>query len=280
MNSGILSVQKAALVLRILATYSPGGASLAEVSERARVPKTTAHRILNSLVLGRLVERPTGTRQYRLGPELFAFGISLTSIFDFRERASASLKRISEETGQIAVLGIRSGYDALCLDQCKGRYTPDDILIRPMDRWPLGVGVFSLAILAFTPAEEIREILDFNERRIGNTLQFSAEKISETLSKARCEGHVFLLLPSKRHAEPGAGTAVPIFDRRRRPIASLATITRARWACGGNRQHLIDVMTREAKLISEKHAIHVKSGLLEEKESEQERWQAAIDLFD
>jgi DNA-binding IclR family transcriptional regulator len=282
MTTGILSVHKAALVLRILATYSPRGASLAEICESAGLPKATAHRILSSLVSERLVERPAGTRLYRLGPELFAFGISLTSIFDFRERASMSLKRISDETGQIALLGIRSGYDALCLDRHEGRDMPDNILIQLMDRWPLGVGVFSLAILAFTSGDEIDEILAFSERRIGNKAKFSATSVSQTLGNIRREGHVLLTFPKKPYLDLRTGIAVPIFDRNRRPIASLATITLAQWAQGGNRDKLIKVMMREAALISELHAKHTAPCLpdTDELEEDQETWKAAIEKRD
>ena len=264
MSAGLNSVRKAALVLRILATFSPRGASLAEVCESSDLPKATAHRVLATLVAERLVERPTGTRLYRLGPELFAFGTSTSSMFDFRDVASASLKRISEKTGEMALLGIRSGYDALCLDMHEGERAPKGVLINLMDRWPLGVGVFSLAILAFLPAAEIAQILEYNERRLLHKSQYSAKRISVALGKVRCNKHVFLTFPALARSESKAGIAVPILDVMGRPIASLCVIATERRLRGEIRTQCVDMLAHEAALIANEYAYRPDEEVVEE----------------
>jgi DNA-binding IclR family transcriptional regulator len=271
MSTGLHSVRKAALMLRTLATFSPRGISLAEACEATGIPKATAHRILATLVAERLVDRPSGTRLYRLGPEMFAFGTSVSSLFDFRELASGSLVRISSETGEIAFLGIRSGYDALCLDRQEGANTPKDVLIKLMDRWPLGIGVFSLALLAYLPNDEIQEILNYNERRLQPHAHFSAENLSQALSKIRAEGYVFLTFPALLHSEPKAGIAVPIFDAKRNPIASLCIIAAERRMRGEARQRCLAVLTREAETIAR------KIGRDKDDETTAESWHQAID---
>lgn len=267
---GVHSVRKAALVLRILATYSPRGASLAEVCESSAFPKATAHRILAALVAERLVERPEGTRLYRLGPELFAFGTGISMMFDFRDLAHSSLSRISSESGELALLGIRSGYDALCLDRHEGANTPGDVLIQLMDRWPLGVGVFSLALLAFLPDDEISEVLAFNERRLRPKSEFSAAQISDSLRKVRMEGYAYLTLPALPGSEPKAGVALPIFDARRRPIASICIISHERRMRGDALQRSVTLLKREAELIANQNASRRLAN------SEEETWQLAI----
>lgn len=271
MSEGLRSVRKAALMLRTLATFSPRGASLAEACGATGLPKATAHRILAALVAERLVERPAGTRLYRLGPELFAFGTSISSLFDFRALASSSLNRISVETGEIALLGIRSGYDALCLDRQEGANTPKDVLIQLMDRWPLGIGVFSQALLAFLPNSEISEILDYNERRLRPKSQFSAEKLSESLLTVRREGHVFLTFAALRRSEPKAGIAVPIFDPQRRPIASICIIASERRMRGDARARYLATLAREAEVIARKYVRRTEKG------EGEESWRKAID---
>lgn len=244
------SVGKAALVLRTLATFSPRGAALNEIAHATGLPKTTAHRILGSLLEQRLVERPQGTRLYRLGADMFAFGTSISSMFDFREAAAESMDRIPAETGEMALLGIRSGYDALCLARKEGTNTPKDVLIQLMDRWPLGIGVFSLALLAFLPADEISEILDYNERRVDDPARYSSVQITELLSRVRREAHIFLTFPALPHSTPKAGIAVPILDHHNRPVASLCMIAEE-WRMRGNtRKHCTDTLFREADRIS------------------------------
>lgn len=271
MSLGLHSVRKAALVLRILATFSPRGASLAEVCDSSGFPKATAHRILAALVAERLVERPEGTRLYRLGPELFAFGTGISMMFDFRDLAASSLQRISKETGELSLLGIRSGYDALCLDRREGVNTPSDVLVQLMDRWPLGVGVFSLALLAFLPDDEISEVLAYNERRLRPKSQFSADQISQSLRKVRMDGYAYLTFPALPGSEPKAGVALPIFDTRNRPIASLCIITQERRMRGDALQRSVALLKRESELIADQHATRQLDG------GEEESWQRAID---
>lgn len=250
-NGPMNSVGKAALVLRTLATFCPRGAALNEIAFATRLPKTTAHRILGSLLEQRLVERPEGTRLYRLGAELFAFGTSISSMFDFREAAADSLKRIPAETGEMALLGIRSGYDPLCLARNEGTNTPKDVLIQLMDRWPLGIGVFSLALLAFLPPAEISEILHYNERRIGDPERYSSAQIMQLLGRVRRESHIFLTFPALLHSTPKAGLAVPILDHYKRPVASLCMIAEEWRMRGNNRKHCTDILFREAERIRE-----------------------------
>lgn len=255
----------------MLATFSPRGASLAEICDATGIPKATAHRILSALVAERLVERPPGTRLYRLGPEIFAFGSGLSSLFDFRDLAKPSLERIAAETGAAALLGIRSGYEALCLDRHNGANAPKDVLIQLMDRWPLGIGVFSLALLAYVSEDEIAEVLAYNERRLSATTHYSVDTLLQTLSKVRAEGHAFLTFPPLPNSEPKAGVAVPIFDARRRPIASLCIIA-TEWRMRADaRTHCLTVLNREAGVIAEKHLRRQES--LEAEES----WRRAID---
>jgi DNA-binding IclR family transcriptional regulator len=251
MGGGLHSVEKAALVLRILATFSPRGAALAEVSKCSALPKATTHRILAALVSERLVERPMGTRLYRLGPELFAFGAGISMMFDFRDLAASSLERISEQTGEMALLGIRSGYDALCLDRHDGSNTPPDVLIQLMDRWPLGVGVFSLALLAFLADQEIEKILGYNQRRMRGNAQFSVDSISQALGKARAAGFASLTFPALPGSEPKTGIAVPVFDERKRPIASICIIAHERRTRGDGLSRCAAILKEEAALIAE-----------------------------
>lgn len=270
MSLKVQSVRKAALLLRILATFSPRGASLGEVCQYVGIPKATAHRLLSSLVAERLVERPEGTRLYRLGAELFAIGTGISMMFDFRELASPAVKRICDETQSMVLLGIRSGYDALCVDLQEGRYTPDDALLRLLDRWPLGIGVFSRALLAYLGDDEIRDVLQYNERRLGPDSDFSVKNISESLRIARANKYASLSIPATQGSENKIGLAVPIFDVRNRPIASLAVIAKESRMRGDAPDRVVALLQREAAWIADQHDKRHLDG------EPEENWQKAF----
>jgi len=215
---GAQTIGKAALVLRSLSTFGSSGAALKDVCAVTALPKPTVHRILAALLAERLIERPAGTRDYRLGPELFAFGVTLAGIFDLKGLARESLERLAKETGDTIYLGMRCGFDGLCLDRVYGALAPGELILEVMDRWPLGIGSFSLAILSFLPDAEVADIVDYNRRRLRGEDLATFERIEKTILKTRRNGYAFRSMRSRRGL---AGVAVPIIDGKLRPVASL-----------------------------------------------------------
>lgn len=243
---GARSIGRAALVLRTLSTFGPRGAALKEIAAASGLPKATVHRILAALLEARLIERLETTRDYRLGPELFAFGATMAEVADLRGLARPSLECLAAQTGGVIYLGIRSGFDGLCLDRADGADVPADLALDVMDRWPLGVGVFSLVLLSFLPDAEIREIVEYNRRRLNNAEHFSGERMLSMITEVRKQGFAFQSMRTHRNL---TGIAVPILDRRKRPIASLCVVGAPR-KIRAQLETAIDQLLREADGIS------------------------------
>jgi DNA-binding IclR family transcriptional regulator len=218
---GIGSIARTVLVLRTLSTFGSKGAALKTISAACALPKPSVHRMLAALLAARLIERVDNTREYRLGPELFAFGASIAEVADLRGLAKPSLQRLAGEAGGVAYLGIRSGFDALCIDRVDGNEAPSDLPLDVMDRWPLGVGVFSLVLLAFMPASEIREVIEYNRRRQGSSGYFDGDALLSSLAEVRASGFALRSLGAHRKL---SGIAVPILDDKQRPVASLSLV--------------------------------------------------------
>jgi len=62
-------------------------ASVAELAERVKLHKSTAHRLLSILERHRIVERDSETGRYRLGLRLFELGTIAMDRFNIRDRA-------------------------------------------------------------------------------------------------------------------------------------------------------------------------------------------------
>jgi DNA-binding IclR family transcriptional regulator len=245
--SGARAIAKAALILRSLSTFGPHGATLKELCAAGGLPKATTHRILAALLAAHLIERPDGTRSYRLGPELFAFGATIAEVFDFRGLARASLDRLAAESGEVVYLGIRSGFDGLCIDRVSGTHAPPELALDVMDRWPLGVGVFSLVLLAYLPDREVREVIEYNHRRLSTEEHFSWDRMRGAIEQVRNDGYAFRTMLTQRRI---AGVAVPVFDRRRLPIASLCAVGSAQRMGEAHLRQVIAGLQREAEIIS------------------------------
>jgi DNA-binding IclR family transcriptional regulator len=220
-TAGARSIGRAALVLRTLSTFGLRGADLKHVVAASGLPKATVHRILAALLEARMIERLEGGRAYRLGPEMFAFGATIAEVADLRGIAHPSLERLAAQSKCAVYLGIRSGFDGLCLDRVDGEEAPANLPLDVMDRWPLGVGVFSLALIAFLPDPEVRNIVEYNRRRLDEAERFYGERMLAIVAEIRKCGFAFQSMRTNRKL---AGLAVPVLDRRRRPIASLTIV--------------------------------------------------------
>lgn len=249
-SEGAQSIARAALLLRTLSTFGSQGAALMQISTLTRLPKATVHRILSAMLDEHLVERPWGTRNYRLGPEVYAFGISVLDVFDIKTIAQPSFERLAQSTGETVYLGIRCGYDAVCMDKRQGHLPQNAEILQINDRWPMGIGSFSLAILSFLPDDEIADIVAFNRIRSGEDKAFS--KIAGGVQKSRKNGYA---LTKTRSVRGISGIAVPIFDRRRYPIASLCVVSTLDRMKGRYLSDLATSLKHEAEIMSAQYEL-------------------------
>src|SRR5207247_10415283 len=81
--------------------------SLAELSEKVKLHKSTVHRLVTILEGYRIIERDPRTGQYHLGLRLFELGTIAISRFNIRERARPHLEQLLydvEETVHLCAL--------------------------------------------------------------------------------------------------------------------------------------------------------------------------------
>lgn len=218
---GTKSIAKAALVLRTLSVFTANGATLNEISKLADMPKSTSHRILSALLAEQLVERVPGSQNYRLGSDIVAFGIALKESFDLKSHARPTLESLACDLNLACYLGVRSGYDLLCRDRCVPPDFSGKLVMQINDRWPLGVGSMGLAVLAFLPERERKKIVAFNCRRSDVLSALDQESIERSVLSTRLRGYA---KRSMHSAEKVTGIALPVFDRRGYPVASVCVV--------------------------------------------------------
>lgn len=152
------SLERAVMVVRLLATAGARGASLTDLSREAALPHPTVHRLLQRLV-GQRLARQLPSRRYALGALAFELGLAAAQQFDIRAACRPSLERVANELGDTAYLVIRSGLEAVCIDRQEG---PSPIRVFTLEigsRRPLGLGAAGLAILGALPKAERTAVL-------------------------------------------------------------------------------------------------------------------------
>ena len=90
--------------------------SLKVISERTGLHPSTAHRILNDLTLGRLVDRPEAG-SYRLGMRLLELGNLVKARLDVREVAIGPMRELHRLTQQPVNLSVRQGDEIVYIER-------------------------------------------------------------------------------------------------------------------------------------------------------------------
>lgn len=191
-------------MLRLLATAGRYGLALTQLSEAAKLPHSTAHRLLRRLIAGRMVVQRESNKRYVLGPLAFEPGLAATQIYDLREPCRPILMRLPGEIGDTVYLTVRSGNESVCEDRYEGPSTIRVITLEVDSRRPLGLGAGGLAILSAMPEEE-------REHAIASIAQRHSDDQALQEHPARSRGW---LPPQRLCADPQQGHAR--HDRRGR----------------------------------------------------------------
>jgi len=112
------SIQVLSRMFSLLDTLARDGdaISLKLISEQTGLHPSTAHRILNDLAVGGMVER-SGPGAYRLGLRLLELGNLVRARLDVRDLAVRPMQELHRLTGFPVSLFIRQDEDALCIER-------------------------------------------------------------------------------------------------------------------------------------------------------------------
>jgi len=158
-DGGVTAVTRA---LSLMEAFEVGEAtlSLAELSRRAGMHKTTALRLARTLALSNYMVQ-TDDGQWRLGPAAGWLGARYQAGFDVNNVVEPTLHELVKATGESASFYVREGEIRSCVARVEG---PHSIRhnVRIGERLPLAKGAPGRVILAFSgakgePYEAIRE---------------------------------------------------------------------------------------------------------------------------
>ena len=240
-KGGVQSVERIFSLIEALAAH-PAGASLQTLANATLLAKSTAHRLLSSLVaLGYAVQDPDSGR-YRLTLKMFELSSGIVNSMDIMSVAKVHLERLAQRTGEAVHLVLRDGWDIIYI--YKTESGPMRMASRVGLRSPLYCTGVGKAILACLPPQEADEIWRHSTpRKLTEKTITTQEELNRQLEQVRSQGYAVddeeneLGIRCVAVAIPGPGgrpeTAFSISglapymtgDRIRR-IASLALSTR------------------------------------------------------
>lgn len=216
-RAGTQSIERASLVMRVIASRNGVGMRLVDVSRFAKLEQSTTHRILKCLISEGMIKRDAQTRRYHLGPLIFELGLAAASEFNIRAICHPSLVRLSEKTGDTVFLTVRSGFDTVCIDRREGAFPIKTLTLDVGTRRPLGVGAGGIALLMLLPDRTIDEIVNANALQLVNYSDLTVPAVHHLVRQSRELGYAL----NDRHITPGA-TSVGMAIRSQYRVPFLA----------------------------------------------------------
>jgi len=92
---------------------------IAEISRKTRLPKSTVHRLIQTLCKLNYVISVSSSNKYMLGPRVLNLGYSVLSSLELREVARPYLERLSKSVGETVNLAILDGWQLIYVERLK-----------------------------------------------------------------------------------------------------------------------------------------------------------------
>jgi DNA-binding IclR family transcriptional regulator len=175
-------------VLRVLAAFTAERPELAltELSRRASLPLTTAHRLVGELTDWGALERGEDGR-YRIGLRLWEVGALAPRSLGLRESAMPFVEDLYEVTRQNVQLAVLDGTEVVYVERISGRGAVN-VITRVGGRLPLHATGAGLALLANAGPQLQEQVLAGPLKRYTAKTICEPEKVRRTLADVRRTG--------------------------------------------------------------------------------------------
>ena len=223
--------------------------SLFQISRSLGFPPSTVRRLLKVMISRRLIQQDAATKLYRLGAGLFYLAAVAREGREIRKLAWPVMKRLSDVTGENAVLHELRDGKRLCIEKVEGNEALRDSL-RVGDQFAAHAGASGKVLLAYLPPEELRRYLDSGHSRQALTPRTITDpnKLAAEFARIKKQGYAFSC--GERVMDGLCAISAPIFDSEDNvPYSLTITPTPFRLQAKG-RAKLVELVKHAAAQIS------------------------------
>ncbi len=180
-------IERMFTLLDVLA-QSEDAVSLKEISEKTGLHPSTAHRILNDLACGRLVERPQAG-SYRLGLRLLELGNSVKARLNVRDSALPLMRELHKQIQQPVNLSVRQGDEIVYIERAYSERSGMQVVRAIGGRAPLHLTSVGKLFLAADESAGVHAYATRTGLRGNNKNSITQlTRLEQELSKCRASG--------------------------------------------------------------------------------------------
>lgn len=210
--SEVQSLARGLQLLDLLAAADKGEAGVTELADQLGVDKSSAFRLLQTLVKYGYVEQDMETRRYRLGPQIVTLSRRILTRMPLRDQAKPFLRQLVERTGECAHLAIPAQGQTLYIDQVESPATLS-VNTGVGTLAPLHCTALGKVLLAYGAEPIPRELRPYTQRTITDPAELRAH-----LEQTRHWGYA---IDDEEFAAGVRCVAVPVWDFRGRVVGAI-----------------------------------------------------------
>lgn len=186
-TGGVQSIARIFTIIEVLAAH-PGGVGLQQLAAESGLAKSTAHRLLASLIQLGYAVQDSFTTHYRLTLKMFELSSGIVNDMDVMGVARPHLDRLANRTGEAVHLVIRDGADIVYIYKAEaGSMRMSSRVGMRAPIYCTGVGKAILASLGYDEVEQIWQ--QCSHRKLTENTITSLPRLLEQLAQVRAQGY-------------------------------------------------------------------------------------------
>jgi len=216
------AIQSVAVAFDILEELSRSSApvGVTELARRLGQTKARVHRHLANLRSLGFVSQDESSERYQLGWKIYRLGMSVAENFSLRRVAHPHVRRLSEDTGQTALMAMPANAEIIVIDSVQSSHHIV-ITVRPGAVIPASSSALGRAILAFASDDMRKQVLSQPMSRLTESTLVEPATIEARLAEVREKWYAVAI---NERLFGIAALAAPVFDDHDRLVGAVGLI--------------------------------------------------------
>lgn len=211
----VTSLARGLSLLRVFTQTSPR-LTFMEVCDRTELPRTTVHRLLNTLVGLDYLVFDEETRRYFPGPSVTSLGLAALNALDIREKVRPFLISLFNRLDETINYSVRDQMEAIVCERIQGNNRVIAVDLRVGARINLYDSSMGRCLIAFLPAEERERLLA--ELVLPASVAGGMVRLRQSIAAALKDGYT---LSDQDFAQGLLSVAFPVWDSNNRIFAAV-----------------------------------------------------------
>jgi IclR family KDG regulon transcriptional repressor len=220
--------------------------SVLEMARRTGLPRTTVHRIVDSLRTVGFLEQEASRERYRLGLKLFELGNAAIVNLPLYREAGPFVDTLAKLSGEIVHLCVFDGSRMVFIEQVSDRARPNNV-VTTMEATPCHSTGVGKAALAFQPDAIIERVIAMGLKPFTRNTLVDPDRLRRELAEIRARGYS---IDDCEHEPDLRCVAAPIRNSTGRVFAAISVSGGTRRVTRERVPELADLVMSHARLIS------------------------------